>query len=250
MNVFADAIAWLFSPARWEGAYALPTLLGQHLFYTAVSVMIAALIAVPAGWLIGHTGRGREIAVAVSGAARAIPSFGLLILLVLLLGVLQIPAAAVLTFVLLAIPSLLAGAYTGFEAIDRRVLDAARSMGMTEWQVFWKVEVPLGLPLLVGGLRAALLQVIATVTIAAYVNLGGLGWPIIQGIPLRRFDQVLGGAILVALLALVVDLLLAIAQHAAVPAGVRVAQTGTPSRRALRRATVAARAAAPASSSA
>src|SRR5690606_37758024 len=196
---------------------------------------------VPLGWLIGHTGRGREIAVAVSGAARAVPSFGLMVLLVLLFGVLRIPEAAVATFVLLAIPSLLAGAYTGLEAIDRRVIDSARSMGMTEWQVFWKIEVPLGMPLLVGGLRAAMLQVIATVTIAAYVNLGGLGWPIFQGIPLQRFDQVLGGAILVALLALIVDLLLAIAQRGAVPAGVRVAQPGhTPSRSVTRRAASAA----------
>lgn len=235
MNVFADAFAWLFSPDRWTGAYSLPILFGQHMFYTLVSVLIAAVIAVPLGWLIGHTGRGREIAVAVSGAARAIPSFGLMVLLVLLLGVLHVPAAAIITFVLLAIPSLLAGAYTGFEAIDRRVLDSARAMGMTEWQVFWKVEVPLGLPLLVGGIRSALLQVIATVTIAAYVNLGGLGWPIIQGIPLRKFDQVLGGAILVAVLALIVDLLLALAQHAAVPAGVRTA----PRRRRSRTAAVA-----------
>ena len=221
MNLFADAFAWLFSPDRWQGTYALPVLFGQHIAYTLISVLIAALVALPAGWLIGHTGRGREIAVAISGAARAIPSFGLMVLMVLLLGVLRVPEAAIITFVLLAIPSLLAGAYTGLEAIDRRVLDAARAMGMTEWQVFWKVEVPLGLPLLVGGLRSALLQVIATVTIAAYVNLGGLGWPIIQGIPLQKFDQVLGGAILVALLALLVDLLLALAQHAAVPAGVR-----------------------------
>ncbi|OIJ34800.1 MULTISPECIES: ABC transporter permease [unclassified Microbacterium] len=221
MNLFTDAFIWLFSPDRWTGPYALPVLFGQHIFYTVISVAIAAVIAVPLGWLIGHTGRGREVAVAISGAARAIPSFGLLILLVLLLGVLRTPVAAVITFVLLAIPSLLAGAYTGLEAIDRRVLDAARAMGMTEWQVFWKVEVPLGLSLLIGGLRSALLQVIATVTIAAYVNLGGLGWPIIQGLPLRRFDQVLGGAILVAVLALLVDLLLALAQHAAVPRGVR-----------------------------
>lgn len=221
MNLFAEALAWLSSPDRWVGPYALPVLFGQHISYTVISVFIAAVIALPLGWLIGHTGRGREVAVAISGAARAIPSFGLMVLLVLLLGVLRIPEAAVVTFVLLAIPSLLAGAYTGLEAIDRRVLDSARAMGMTEWQVFWKVEVPLGLPLLVGGIRAALLQVIATVTIAAYVNLGGLGWPIIQGLPLRKFDQVLGGAILVAGLALIVDLLLALAQHAAVPKGVR-----------------------------
>ncbi|WP_223587394.1 ABC transporter permease [Microbacterium sp. OVT16B] len=228
MNLFAEAIAWMFAPEQWQGRYALPVLLGQHLALTLVSVLIAAAIALPAGWLIGHTGKGREIAVAVSGAARAIPAFGLMVLLVLLLGVLHVPEAAVITFVLLAIPSLLAGAYTGLEAIDRRVIDAARAMGMTEWQIFFKVEVPLGLPLLVGGIRSALLQVIATVTIAAYVNLGGLGWPIIQGIPLRRFDQVLGGAIIVAVLALLVDLLLASAQHAAVPRGLR---TGRPGRR-------------------
>jgi len=221
MNLFAEAIAWMLAPEQWTGNYALPKLLAEHLALTALSVLIAAAIAIPLGWLIGHTGKGREIAVAVSGAARAIPAFGLMVLLVLLLGVLHVPEAAVTTFVLLAIPSLLAGAYTGLEAIDRRVIDAARAMGMTEWQIFFKVELPLGLPLLVGGIRSALLQVIATVTIAAYVNLGGLGWPIIQGIPLRRFDQVLGGAIIVAVLALLVDLLLAAAQHAAVPAGLR-----------------------------
>lgn len=235
MNVFIDAFAWLFSPERLEGQYALPALLGQHLSYTVISVLIAAVIAIPAGWVIGHTGRGREIAVAISGAARAVPSFGLMVLLVLLMGVLRVPEAATITFVLLAIPSLLAGAYTGLEAIDRRVIDAARANGMTQWQVFWKVEVPLGMPLLVGGLRSATLQVIATVTIAAYVNLGGLGWPIIQGIPLRRFDQVLGGAILVAVLALIADLLLALAQHWSVPAGIRVSKPGTPAPRAARR---------------
>jgi len=242
MNLFLEAFAWMFAPEQWTGNYALPKLLGQHLALTAISVLIAAAIALPIGWLIGHTGKGREIAVAVSGAARAIPAFGLLILLVLLLGVLRIPEAAVITFVLLAIPSLLAGAYTGLEAIDRRVIDAAKSMGMTGWQVFWKVEVPLGLPLLVGGIRSALLQVIATVTIAAYVNLGGLGYPIIQGIPLRRFDQVLAGALLVAVLALIVDLILAAAQHAAVPAGLRA---GRPTRRRAR-ANSAATASAPA----
>jgi osmoprotectant transport system permease protein len=230
MNLFAEAFAWMLAPAQWTGNYALPKLLAEHLTLTAVSVLIAMAIAVPIGWLIGHTGKGREIAVAVSGAARAIPAFGLMILLVLLLGVLRVPQAAIITFVLLAIPSLLAGAYTGLEAIDRRVIDAAKAMGMTGWQVFWKVEVRLGLPLLVGGIRSALLQVIATVTIAAYIGLGGLGYPIIQGIPLQKFDQVLAGALLVAALALIVDLLLAAAQHAAVPAGLRTSRA--PRRRA------------------
>lgn len=226
MNLIVDAWAWIIAPEQWSGSYALPVLLLQQLGYTFAAVGIAALIAVPAGWAIGHTGRGREVAVAISGAARAIPSFGLLILLVLVLGVTRRPEAALITFVLLAIPSLLAGAYTGLQAIERSTIDAARAVGMTRWQVLWRVEVPLGLPLLMGGLRTATLQVVATVTIAAYVNLGGLGWPIIQGIPLGRFDQVLAGAVLVAALALILDGLLALAQRAAVPRGLRTAGPG------------------------
>ncbi|MFI8593671.1 ABC transporter permease [Microbacterium sp. NPDC078428] len=220
MNLIAEAFAWLLQPERWSGPTGMPVALAQHLGFTFLSVLIAAAIAVPAGWAIGHTGRGREIAVAVSGAARAIPSFGLLVLLVLIMGVLQTQAAAVITFVLLGIPSILAGAYSGFEAIDRRVIDAGRAMGMTPWQVLWRIEVPLGLPLLVSGLRAATLQIVATVTIAAYVGLGGLGQYIIQGINLNRFDQVLAGAILVAALALLLDGAFAIAERLVVPRGV------------------------------
>lgn len=225
MNLILEAIAWIFSGNPGRGLEPIPVALAQHLAYTFLSVAIAAVIAVPLGWLIGHTGRGRDFAVAVSGAARAIPSFGLLILLVLLLGVLRTAEAAVITFVLLAIPSILAGAYAGFEAIDRRVIDAARSMGMTEWQILWRVEVPLGLSLLVAGIRSATLQVVATVTIAAYVNLGGLGQYILAGIPLRRFEIVLGGALLVAALALVLDGVFALLQRWSVPAGIRAAQT-------------------------
>jgi osmoprotectant transport system permease protein len=225
MNLILEAIAWIFSGNPGRGLEPIPVALAQHLTYTFLSVVIAAIIAVPLGWLIGHTGKGRDFAVAVSGAARAIPSFGLLILLVLLLGVLRTTEAAVITFVLLAIPSILAGAYAGFEAIDRRVIDAARSMGMTEWQILWRVEVPLGLSLLVAGIRSATLQVVATVTIAAYVNLGGLGQYILAGIPLRRFDIVLGGALLVAALALVLDGVFALLQRWSVPAGIRAAQS-------------------------
>ena len=217
MNLLSDALKWLVAPEQWEGKDGLAVLLGQHLLFTFISVVIAGAIAIPVGWAIGHTGKGREIAVGAAGIARAVPSFGLLILLVLLLGVTHKPEAAVLAFVVLAIPSLLAGAYTGFEAIDRKTIDAARAMGMTEWQILFKVEIPLGLSLLVGGIRAAVLQVVATVTIAAYVNLGGLGLPIITGLNLRRFDMVLGGALLVAVVALLIDMLQAIGQKAAVP---------------------------------
>lgn len=213
MNLFLDAIAWIFAPERLTGNDSIPAAIATHLAFTVISVGIAALIAIPCGWAIGHTGRGREIAVAVSGAARALPSFGLMLLLVLLFGVLHKPEAAVVAFVLLAIPSILAGAYTGIQAIDRSVIDAGRAMGMTPWQVLWRIEVPLGMHLLVGGLRAATLQVIATVTLAAYVALGGLGQYIIKGIALRNYTEVLAGALLVTALALVVDGLFALAQR-------------------------------------
>ena len=213
MNLFLDALAWIFSPVRLTGNDSIPAAFAAHLAFTVIAVLIAALIAIPFGWAIGHTGRGREIAVAVSGAARALPSFGLMLLLVLIFGVLHKPEAAIVAFVLLAIPSILAGAYTGIEAIDRTVIDAGRAMGMTQWQVLWRIEVPLGMHLLVGGLRAATLQVIATVTLAAYVALGGLGQYIITGIALRDYTEVLAGAILVTALALVVDGVFALVQR-------------------------------------
>lgn len=220
MSLFADAFAWIFSADRLTGSQPLPFTVGQHLYFTFVSVLVAAVIAIPVGWLIGHTGRGREVAVVLSGAARAVPSLGLVVLLVLLVGVVHKTAAAVVAFVLLAIPSILAGAYAGVQAVDRAVVDAARAVGMTPWQVFWTVEAPLGLPLLIGGLRSATLQVVATVTIGAYVGLGGLGFYILQGVPLRRFDQILGGSIVVVAVALVLDGVFALLQRVVVPHGV------------------------------
>jgi osmoprotectant transport system permease protein len=220
VNYFAEAFAWIFSPDRLTGALPLPTAIAQHLAFTFGSVLIAAVIAIPLGWFIGHTGRGREFAVFLAGAARALPSLGLIVLLVLLLGVGLKTEAAVAAFVLLAIPSILAGAYAGFEAIDRSVIDAGRAMGMTPGQVLWKIEVPLGLPLLIGGLRVATLQVVATVTIAAYVGLGGLGYYIIQGISLRDFPEILGASIVVIALALLLDGGFALLQRLVVPRGV------------------------------
>lgn len=230
MTLLADAWAWLFSAEPLAGGDGLWVAIGWHLAYTFAAVAIAALLAVPVGWWIGHTGRGREIAVIVSGAARAVPSFGLLVLLVLLFGVLHKPIAALISYVLLAIPSLLAGAYAGCESVERPVIGAARAVGMTEGQILRRVEIPIGLPLLLGGVRAAVLQVVATVTIGAYVGLGGLGQYIIAGIPLRRYDMVLGGALLLAATALLLDGAGALAQRLAVPRGIRVQHSADPSR--------------------
>ena len=234
MNLILEAFAWIFSPDRLSDTIPLPLLIGQHLFYTFVSVLIAAAIAVPLGYYIGHTGRGRGFAISLSGAARAVPSFGLILLLVLVIGVTQKPLAAFTAFVLLAIPSILAGAYSGLEAIDRRVIDAAKAVGMTPWQVLIKVEIPLGLPLLIGGIRSASLQVVATVVLAGYIGLGGLGLQIFKALSLSRFDVMLGAAFVIVALALVLDALFALLQHIVVPRGVsagRAAEVRTSSRR-------------------
>ena len=220
MNLFAEAIAWIADPARWGGGrFSVPNALLDHLFYTVISVLIAAAIAIPLGYLIGHTGKGREVAVAISGAARALPSFGLIVLLVLLLGVTRTAIGAIIAFVLLAIPSILAGAYAGIEAVDRRTVDAARAVGMTEWQILLKVEAPLGLPLLIGGLRSAMLQVIATVALAGFVNLGGFGYYVIQGLQLRNYDQILAGALLIIALVLVIDAIFGVLAKLSEPRG-------------------------------
>ncbi len=220
MNLFADAIDWIFAPERAEGALPLSQAIGTHVLYTIISVLIACAIAIPIGWLIGHTGKGRGFAVALTGAARAIPSFGLVLLLVLVIGVIYKVEASITAFVLLAIPPILAGAYAGLEAIDRRVIDGATSVGMSPTQVLFKVEAPLGLPLLIGGVRSATLQVVSTVTLMGYVGNWGLGFYIVQGINTRNFDQILGAALLIVVLALLADGLLALVQRLVVPAGV------------------------------
>lgn len=224
MTLFADAFAWLADPGNWTGPAGIPAMVGAHLRFTLMSLALAACIGVPAGWAIGHTGRGRGFAVALAGAARALPSLGLLTFLVLVLGVAVKEAAAVLTLVALAVPSILAGAYSGIDAVPRATIDSARGIGMTPWQVLWRVEVPLGLPLLLGGLRAASLQVVSTVAIAAYVGLPNLGTSLIRGLRLGRYEEMLAGALLIAALALVLDGLLALAQRLAVPHGVHVAR--------------------------
>lgn len=225
MNLFLEAIAWLLAPEQYSGTDSLPVRVGEHVYFTFVSVLVAAVIAIPLGYLIGHTGKGRSLAVGLAGAARALPSFGLILLLVLVIGVTQKPLAAFTAFVLLAIPSILAGAYTGLEAIDRRIIDAARALGMTEWQILWKVEIPLGLPLLVGGIRSAALQVVATVTLAAYIGLGGVGIYIIKGLALRQFAPMLGAAIVIVALALLLDGIFALLQRLLVPRGVTAGRT-------------------------
>lgn len=204
MSVLNDTIDWFSDSANWSGDSGVPHRLVQHLDYTVVTIAIAAAIAIPIGLWIGHTGRLRGIAVALSGALRALPTLGVITLVSLHTGIDL--RAALVALVLLAIPPLLAGAYAGIEAVDRQTIDAARSIGMTEWQVLTKVEVPLALPLIVGGFRSATLQVVATATVAAYVaGPGGLGRFLLDGLAVSDYPRVVAGSIVVIVLALVLD---------------------------------------------
>jgi osmoprotectant transport system permease protein len=203
MSVVDDTIDWFSDGSHWSGEDGVPNRLIEHLGYSALTVGVAAAIAIPIGLWIGHTGRLRGVAVALTGALRALPTLGLLTWFVLLAGIGL--TAPILALVILAIPPLLAGAYSGLEAVDRQTIDAARAMGMTEWQILARVEIPLALPLLVGGFRSAVLQVVATATVAAYVGLGGLGRFIIDGQRLSDYPQMVSGSILVIVLALALD---------------------------------------------
>ncbi|MFC4555792.1 ABC transporter permease [Georgenia faecalis] len=216
MSLFAQAWAWLTAPEQWTGAGALPVRVGEHLLYTLVALALATLVAVPVGYAVGHTGRGRQLAVGLAGAARALPSLGVLTVLTLAVGVGRAGLAATAVLVVLAIPPVLAGAYAGVENVDGAVTESARALGMTPWQVLTRVEAPLGLPLLIGGVRSAALQIIATAVLAAYVGLGGLGVYIQRGIALRRYEEMLGGAIAIVALALVADALFALLARVAV----------------------------------
>jgi osmoprotectant transport system permease protein len=154
----------------------------------------------------------------VSGALRAIPTLGLLTIVALWVGIgLDAPYVAL---TVLAIPPILAGAYTGFQAIDRATVDAARAVGMSEGQIVRLVEIPLGLPLLIGGLRSATLQIVATATLAAYVADFGLGRFLFTGLKTRDYGEMLGGSILVILLALALEGAFALVRILVVPRGV------------------------------
>ncbi|QWT23018.1 ABC transporter permease [Subtercola sp. PAMC28395] len=218
MDLFLQGIAWIFDPANSAGPGGIPQRIAEQLAYTFGAVAIGAVIAVPIGLLIGHTGRGRDVAVSLSGGLRALPSLGLLIIFALGIGIGF--KAPLLTFVILAIPPVLAGAYAGVEAVDKRTVDAARAMGMTEWQILTKVELPLGLPLLIGGLRSGILQVVATATLAYFATGGALGVFINEGLKTRNYAELLGASIVVTALALVLEGIFALLQRLVIPRGV------------------------------
>ena len=194
---------WLTSSEQWSGDDGIPARLLEHIWYSALGVVVAALIAFPLGMLIGHTGRGSLAANTMTNFWRALPTLGVVILVFRIEPLSIWPVLVAL--IVIAIPPILLNTEVGIRSIDPAVRDAARGMGMTGWQALWRVEVPLAMPLMLAGLRSATGQVIATATIAAYVGLGGLGRYIIDGYSVRDIGEVTGGAVVVAVLALLFE---------------------------------------------
>lgn len=210
MNYLLEALAWIADPAHQWGRSGIWARLGEHLLYTVGVLALSSLIAIPLGYLVGHTGRGRTLVVFTTGAARALPTLGVVTLAALILGIgLEAP---VITLVVLAIPSILAGAYAGVESADPVAVEGARALGFTEMQVLMRVEAPLGFPLLVGGLRSAALQVVSTATLAAYVGAGGLGRFLFLGLKTQDYPQMLAASILVVALAVALEIFFEAAQ--------------------------------------
>ena len=221
--MISSLLQWFTDPENWSGPDGIPFRLWQHLWYTGVTMFVAALVAVPLGLWVGHTRRARWL-VSVANSVRAVPTLGLLLAASLWLGpqlpgdlAYVVPSIGVLA--ILAVPPLLAGTYGGIEAVDPSARDAAYGVGMRGRQVLWQVEVPNALPLMLSGVRSATLQVVATATIAAIPGLGGLGRFIIDGIKLGDYAEAAGGALLVALLAISLEGLLALVQRRVVSPG-------------------------------
>ncbi|MFJ2766980.1 ABC transporter permease [Streptomyces sp. NPDC087300] len=205
MKTLGDAWSWLTDAAHWAGDDGIWHRLTQHLVLTVVCLLLSCLIALPVALVLGHLGKGGALAVNISNVGRAVPTFAVLVLLLLTPLGKWGEGPTVVALVLFAVPPLLTNAYVGMRGVDRSIVQAARGMGMTGRQMLWRVELPLALPLVLSGVRIAAVQLVATATIAALAGGGGLGRIITAGFNLASTAQVVAGAVLVAVFALLVE---------------------------------------------
>jgi osmoprotectant transport system permease protein len=224
-SVLEGIIAWFGQPEQWSGSGGIPNRLLEHLVYTFASFAIAIAIALPLGMLFGHVRGGWAgrllgfLTISSANAARALPTFGLLILAVIVTAGGLVPT--LIPLIALAVPPILVNVYTGVQQVEPELRDAAEGMGMTSAQVLLRVETPVALPLVLLGLRTAAIQIVSTATIAAYVGLGGLGRYIIDGLKQQDYNSTAGGAILVIALAILIQLAFGLLHRLAVSPGVR-----------------------------
>lgn len=220
MNIIEALAGWLSRPEQWTGPDSIPVRLAEHLYYSGLALGLAALVALPLGLLVGHTGRGAFLAVNSGNAARALPTIGLVVLAVTMFGIGLVPV--LLPLVALAVPPILVNTYEGVRQVEAELKDAAKGMGMTGRQVLLRVEMPLALPLILLGLRTAAIQIVSTATIAAFVSFGGLGRFIFDGLKRQEYEVMVAGALLSVLLALGTEGFFTLLQRVALPVGLRL----------------------------
>ena len=222
MSALVALLRWLTDPINWQGSHGIPIRVLEHIELSGLSVLAALVIAMPIALYLGHTGRAGFIAINVANIGRALPSLallavGLVIAISLGLGLGFWPT--VFALVPLAIPPILTNSYVAVREVDRDIVDAARGMGLSEGQILRAIEVPLGLPLMLAGIRTAAVNVVATATLGALVAGGALGRFIVDGLALQEYDQLMAGALLVALLAIVTEVSFGALERATVPPG-------------------------------
>ncbi len=222
MSALIALVRWLTDPVNWQGSHGIPIRVLEHIELSGLSVLAALIIAMPIALYLGHTGRACFIAINMANIGRALPSlaliaFGLVIAISLGLGLGFWPT--VFALVPLAIPPILTNSYVAIREVDRDIVEAARGMGLSEGQILRSIEVPLGLPLMLAGIRTAAVNVVATATLGALVAGGALGRFIVDGLALQEYDQLMAGALLVALLAIVTEVSFAALERATVPPG-------------------------------
>ncbi|WP_181149841.1 ABC transporter permease [Arthrobacter sp. MYb227] len=219
MSVIDLMNEWFAKDSTWNGAESIWARIGEHLFYSVIAMLIAALIAIPLGAVLGHLRRGEIVVLTIANSIRALPTLGLLTLMVILTGIGLLPP--LIALIILAIPPMLVNVFEGVRGVDPAIVDAARGVGLTGTATLLRVELPVALPLILMGARLAAIQVVSAATIAAYVGLGGLGRFIFDGMGRRDFGQVAGGSLVVALLAIGTEALFLAVAWALTSPGVR-----------------------------
>ncbi|SOE00744.1 ABC transporter permease [Blastococcus haudaquaticus] len=216
VNGLGDAVVYLNDPFNWTRPNGILELLGEHLRISVIAVLAGIVVAVPVGIALGSAGRGRGAVVVLSNVSRAVPTLALLTLF----AVSPIGFGATATTIALAVfavPPILTNTYVGFRGVDADVREAARGMGMSRGQIVRRVELPLALPLVMTGVRTAAVQVVATASLAALVAGGGLGRIVALGFGQQDYGQIIAGAFLIAVLALLTELLLVLLSRAVTP---------------------------------
>jgi osmoprotectant transport system permease protein len=232
-HFLVDVWHWLTAGAQWHGGDGVPRLLANHVRISISSLLVAMLIALPIGAWLGHRKVGGVVAINVANIGRAIPVYALLVLAVQIFGITSPTGfgwtgsfVAFVPLVLLGIPPMLTNSYVGVRDVGDDLVDAARGMGLSEGEILRRVEVPVALPLIMAGIRTAMVGIIATATLASFTGVDTLATPIYIGLHTDDNVAVFGGALLVALLAVVADLALAAVQRSVVSPGLRAGRGG------------------------